>query len=603
MPNDVQGAIRNAPKPEALYAKLEDRILARDQQGASEVYYDLVRQRRPMTEIIAEAVRIHAPYTHVPYHERIDDGYVNFVNNDHCLLSARAATQLTRMVPEDCAALPLAQTIWYIPTGLDIWNQKILKAPGHYARAPGWSMPPGPPPMPEVVWPDQEPERLDGPLQERLDHWMTLVHRGNVIEAYRVFLGLMANPAERQAVLAQLCHAGLMDVQDRALYNRSYTTGHKAFRARATVELGNALGWDNAHNVVYAGALDIAVGPRWYSTYEMACNVIKIFLEKAGGVGDPLWRRLEGGAGDPRQQQGAAQPRRSPGPRTRADPRTRAGLSRIAVSLPRRRQEPAPHPRRDADRRRPGDPGDQGGQQFLVAAALLRIPEHDGLVLRQFRAQAAGQAALPRGVVRQPRRLAPEGDRRRRAGNDPRRDRRRQADARRRSWTGSTPRCWRSTGRTAPPGPRPISRAAPTGSPWSSTWHCSPAAWATIRTTRRSARSCSRITAKNQGWDRDRLLLACAHHTAVHRKYGNPLDCATRFGAALGIARLHEGQFPRHPRASGGPGQAACRSPWIPAFAGMTIKSDRIPRQVRYRDGTSGYPPHSRRTGSVPARE
>ena len=42
---------------------------------------------------------------------------------------------------------------------------------------------------------------------------------------------------------------------------------------------------------------------------------------------------------------------------------------------------------------------------------------------------------------------------------------------------------------------------------------------------------------KNQGWDRDRLLLACAHHTAVHRKYGNPLDCANRFGAAMGIAR------------------------------------------------------------------
>src|SRR5438105_5941518 len=280
MRNDVQAAIRNTPKPEALYAKLEDRILARDQKGASDVQYGRVRERRPPTEIVAEAVRIHAPYTHVPYHERIDDGYVNFVNNDHCLLSARATVNLTKLMPDDCAGLPMAQTIWYIPTGLDIWNQKILKAPGHYARAPGWSMPPGPPPMPEVVWPDQEPVRLDGPLQERLDHWMTLVHRGNVLEAYRVFLGLMQNPAERPAVLAQLCHAGLMDVQDRALYNRSYTTGHKAFRARATVELGNALGWDAAHNVVYAGALDIAVGPRWYSTYEMACNIVKIFLEK-----------------------------------------------------------------------------------------------------------------------------------------------------------------------------------------------------------------------------------------------------------------------------------------------------------------------------------
>ena len=44
--------------------------------------------------------------------------------------------------------------------------------------------------------------------------------------------------------------------------------------------------------------------------------------------------------------------------------------------------------------------------------------------------------------------------------------------------------------------------------------------------------------AKNQAWNRDRLLIACAHHTAVHRKYGNPLDCANRFGAALGISRL-----------------------------------------------------------------
>src|SRR5947208_14037902 len=109
---------------------------------------------------------------------------------------------------------------------------------------------------------------------------MTLVHRGNVIGSYRVFLGLMENPAERKAVLAQLCHAGLMDVQDRALYNRSYTTGHKAFRARATVELGNALGWDEAHNRIYAGALDIAIGPRWYSTYELESSAVKIYLEK-----------------------------------------------------------------------------------------------------------------------------------------------------------------------------------------------------------------------------------------------------------------------------------------------------------------------------------
>jgi hypothetical protein len=73
--------------------------------------------------------------------------------------------------------------------------------------------------------------------------------------------------------------AGLIDVQDRMLFNRSYTTGHKAYRARATVELGNAIGWSEAHAVLYAGVPDIAVGPRWYSTYEMAGNVCQALLD------------------------------------------------------------------------------------------------------------------------------------------------------------------------------------------------------------------------------------------------------------------------------------------------------------------------------------
>ncbi len=261
-----------------LYARLEERIMARDQVGASGVYYDLVRAGRPLTEIVAEGVRIHAPYTHVPYHQRIDDGYPNFVNNDHCLLSARATLNLHRMLPDGLAALPMAQTIWYIPTGLDIWNQKIGKAPGHYMRGFRGG-PVADPPAPVAYWQDQEPLREAGPLRERLGHWLTLVERGEVIEAYRIFLGLMEETGHRREVLAELVFAGLIDVQDRMLYNKSYTTGHKAYRARATVEIGDAIGWDNAHDVLYAGALDMAVGPRWYSTYEMACNAIKMFID------------------------------------------------------------------------------------------------------------------------------------------------------------------------------------------------------------------------------------------------------------------------------------------------------------------------------------
>jgi len=106
----------------ALYDRLEDRILARDQRGASEAYYGLVKAGRPLAEMINEGVRIHAPLTHVPYHERIDQGFVNFVNNDHCLLSARATTHLTKLMPGAgaLASGAMAQTFWSIPSGLDV---------------------------------------------------------------------------------------------------------------------------------------------------------------------------------------------------------------------------------------------------------------------------------------------------------------------------------------------------------------------------------------------------------------------------------------------------------------------------------------------------
>src|SRR5438270_3423924 len=278
MPAQAATATNGRQEAARLYQELEDRMLARDQEGGSRIYYELLRRGRPLPEIMAEAVRIHAPYTHVPYHQRIDDGFPNFGNTDHCLRWARAAANLQRMLPEKLAGLPLAQTIWYIPSGLDIWNQKILKAPGHYATR-GYKMPNTEPPKPVVYWPDQEPRRETGPLGERLNNWLTLVERGQVIDAYRIFLGLMEESEHRKEVLAQLVFAGMIDVQDRMLYNRSYTTGHKAYRARSVVEIGNAIGWDNAHDVIYAGALDIAVGPRWHSVYEMACNVVTIFIE------------------------------------------------------------------------------------------------------------------------------------------------------------------------------------------------------------------------------------------------------------------------------------------------------------------------------------
>src|SRR5215468_3858739 len=93
------------------YARLEERILARDQVGAGTALYELIKQKRPATEIVSATVRIHAPYTHVPYHQRLDDGVVKFVNNDHCLLSERVCLPLTEMVNPELRLLPLTQTV------------------------------------------------------------------------------------------------------------------------------------------------------------------------------------------------------------------------------------------------------------------------------------------------------------------------------------------------------------------------------------------------------------------------------------------------------------------------------------------------------------
>ncbi|HLH89125.1 MAG TPA: hypothetical protein VKX28_11750 [Xanthobacteraceae bacterium] len=44
--------------------------------------------------------------------------------------------------------------------------------------------------------------------------------------------------------------------------------------------------------------------------------------------------------------------------------------------------------------------------------------------------------------------------------------------------------------------------------------------------------------AKNRGFERDRLLLACVQNTALHRKHGDFLECGRRFDRAMVVARL-----------------------------------------------------------------
>ncbi len=522
-------------RSDPLYTALEERVLDRDQKGASEVYYRLVKAGRPLPEMLREAVRIHGPYTHVPYHERVDDGYVNFVNNDHCLLSARVALHLSKMLPGAASGLPLAQTIWYIPTGLDIWNQKIGKAPGHYSRA--MQIAAGPPPAPVVHWPDQQPQQLDGPLKERLGHWATLVHRGQVVDAYRVFLGLMENPAERQAALAELVFAGLIDVQDRSVLNRSYTTGHKAFRARATVELGDAIGWDLAHDVLYAGALDIAVGPRWYSLYEMACNAVTVHLD-----GQTLHAVPYGGTTE--TERAILANNKTPLTKPESD-------AFIEVVL--REPEPAfvvhlttllkagKSPRSVLDAIQVGSAEvvleTHGDLNFSLAQHCFeycnalawfwdRFAHPQRIKLLYLAAAYLNQAAWHQKLIGEL--LPPQIEKPANASG---------LDAERMAAAVEA---------------ATLALDAPKAVGWTQAYL--EAGHDTAPLVRALAMACSRIGndphnqeiahcmledyGKNRNPDRGRLLLAAAQHTARHRKYGDPLDCSRRFGKAMGIDAL-----------------------------------------------------------------
>ena len=156
--------------------------------------------------MLYQAVRIHAPYTHVPFHQRLDDGLVKFVNNDHCLLSARATLRLTQLMPGGASS----SCRWRRPSGTcrPAWTPGTSCSARRPAttRACTSSTFSATPPPPEVHWPDQEPLATDGSLDERLNLWLTLVQRSEVIPAYRVFLGLLedATPSERRKMLAQL---------------------------------------------------------------------------------------------------------------------------------------------------------------------------------------------------------------------------------------------------------------------------------------------------------------------------------------------------------------------------------------------------------------
>ena len=272
---------RGEIREDKCFDLLTEAILERDQPRTTDLFYRMVaRDGRSVGDALSVVTAAEAPFVQVPSHINVRDGQIVLINNDHTILGLRASAYLMPYLPEKYRLLPLLQSVWYIPAGLDIWNQLLGKYPGRYATMKGITVPP--PSYGPVVWhEDQEPIRETGTVEERLHQHMIATVSGDSRRSYGLFLGLAEDQAVRPKLADQLQYLGLIDLQDTVIGRKARNTGHKAIRARSIIDLANFVGWDRSHGVYYMGIPDMAIGPLYYSLYDAVC--VRIASEFADG--------------------------------------------------------------------------------------------------------------------------------------------------------------------------------------------------------------------------------------------------------------------------------------------------------------------------------
>jgi hypothetical protein len=98
----------------------------------------MMRDGRDLAELLQHAITVTAPHLHVPSHVRVKNGELSLVNYDHCFLAIRGSLRMMRYQERPWTHLPMAQAIWYLPQGLDVWTQLQGRFPGHYAYSAGF---------------------------------------------------------------------------------------------------------------------------------------------------------------------------------------------------------------------------------------------------------------------------------------------------------------------------------------------------------------------------------------------------------------------------------------------------------------------------------
>jgi hypothetical protein len=273
---------RDAICQDKFVDQFTDAILKHDQPGVADLFFRMVRREdRSVGDALTAVTAAEAPFVQVPNHINVRDGQITLINNDHTILGLRTSTALTPYLPETHQLLPLLQSVWYVPAGLDIWNQLLGKYPGRYATMKGMNVP-----LPDhgpVVWNEEQTPIVEpGSAEERLHAHMIATMSGDVRRSYGLFLGLAADPEIRPKLRDQLLFLGLIDLQDTTIGRKARNTGHKALRARAVVDLADYIGWERSHGVFYTGVPDMAVGPLYYSLYDAVCVVVAEAFPDAG---------------------------------------------------------------------------------------------------------------------------------------------------------------------------------------------------------------------------------------------------------------------------------------------------------------------------------
>ena len=244
---------RNDMSRDQSFNALTDAILERDQPRTTDLFWRMVaREGRSVGDALGTVAAAEAPFVQVPSHINVRDGQITLINNDHTILGLRTAAHLAPFLPETHRLLPLLQSVWYIPAGLDIWNQLLGKYPGRYATMKGLDVPP--PSYGPVVWNHEQPPIFqEGPLDEQLHAHLIATMSGDVQRSYGLFLGLAADERARPRLRDQLLFLGLIDLQDTVIGRKARNTGHKALpRAPCSISLTSSAGNERTGSTTWA---------------------------------------------------------------------------------------------------------------------------------------------------------------------------------------------------------------------------------------------------------------------------------------------------------------------------------------------------------------